>query len=250
MSIETFKTWVWRPQPVHNPSLRLFCFPFACGGGLTFRTWPDELPMAIETNAIQLPGREGRIQTPPFTRMKPLIEALEEALLPNLDVPFAFFGHSMGAVVAFELARKLRAARGLHPKHLFVSARRAPHLPSSRDPVHNQPTQELVRTLRRMGGTPEQVFNEPELMALFLKIARADFELLETYTFTPGEPLECPISVFHGLQDQEVTEDEAKTWREHTSGAFSQRTLPGGHFFLNTARRPLLRAIAQDLGFV
>lgn len=184
---------------------------------------------------------------PPFTQLTPLVEAVTVALLPYLDQPFAFFGHSMGALVSFEVARLLRKNYQLSPVQLFVSGRRAPQLPNSESPIHALPEAEFLEELRRLNGTPEEVLANAELMEILLPVLRADFAVLETYGYSAEPPLECPITAFGGLQDTEVSCDHLEAWRNQTSAAFSLQMFPGDHFFLHSAQALLLQSLARQL---
>jgi medium-chain acyl-[acyl-carrier-protein] hydrolase len=184
---------------------------------------------------------------PPVTRLSPLIEALAEALFPLLDIPFAFFGHSMGALVSFELARRLRRESAVQPIRLFISADRAPQIPNRDPPIHSLPEGEFLVELCRLNGTPREVLEDDELRAIMLPLLRADFAVYETYEYSTEPPLDCPISAFGGLQDQRVSRDDLEAWRDQTSVAFSLRMFPGDHFFLNTTRPSLLEALSQEL---
>ena len=246
-STSTFDTWVSWPKPNSQASLRLFCFPYAGGAALTFRTWPDSLPSAIEICPVELPGRGKRITSVPFTRLQLLVQAMAIAILPYLDKPFAFFGHSMGGLVSFELARLLRKNYGKSPVHLFVSGYPAPQVPAPDPPIHALPEPEFLEELRRLNGTPEAVLENTELMQLLLPAIRADFAVIETYAYTPESSLDCPITAFGGLQDREVSYDNLKVWQEQTNAAFSLHMLPGDHFFLQSAQALLLQSLSQEL---
>lgn len=183
---------------------------------------------------------------PPFTELDSLVRAVGLAIAPHLDRPFAFFGHSMGALIGFKLARQLRRHCGLQPVHLFVSGRCSPQ--SVKDtPAADLPDAEFLETLRRFNGTPSEVLENSELMELVLPALRADFAVCESYTYTPGQPLDCPITAFGGLEDESVSRDCIEGWREHTSGPFVARMFPGDHFFLNTCGPLLLEAISKAL---
>ncbi len=241
--------WFWRPKPIEHPAVRLVCFPYACGGTQTFRTWPGHLPPEVEVNAVQLPGRERRYTEPPFRRLDALVDALVAAIREGEGPRVAFFGHSMGALVAFESARKLyEVGHPAAPAWLFVSGRRAPHKQRRGQQIlHTLPEPELVRFLQELGGTPAGVFEDPDLRQVVVRLARADFELLETYRYRPGPPLPCPITVFRGTHDPAVDLEEAQAWADHTSAAFDLHELPGDHFFVNTATDLLLARIAAAL---
>lgn len=241
------EAWITRPQPHRRARCRLFCLPYAGGGSSLFRSWPAHLPPTIEICAVELPGRGGRLQEPPFTQLAHLLEAMVPALLPYLDKPFALFGHSMGALISFELARHLRRAYDLRPICLFVSGCRAPQMTAAHPPLHVLPEAKFMAELRRLDGTPEPVLQHGELMQLLLPLLRADFTLYETYTYDDEAPFECPISAFGGAQDPLVSRHSLAAWRDQTQGAFKLRILPGDHFFLNSACACLLQAITADL---
>jgi medium-chain acyl-[acyl-carrier-protein] hydrolase len=232
-----------------NPAarVRLFCLPYAGGGASIFHSWPDKLSAACEIYAVHLPGRENRLTEPPFTKLSPLVQTLTEALLPRLTTPFAFFGHSMGALIGFELARELRRQQAPSPTHLFVSGREAPQLPSREPPIHALPEPQFIAELQRFNGTPKEVLEYPELMQLLMPALRADFAVCETYTYTNDAPLDCAITAFGGLQDHRVSRERLEPWNDQSRASFSLRMLPGDHFFLHKAEALLLKIIAQIL---
>lgn len=239
--------WIVYPRPNPQARLRLFCFPYAGGGASIYRLWPNDLPAAVEVCAIQPPGRETRMREKPFTHVAPLAQALAPILRPYLDRPFAFFGYSLGSLVGFELARELRRQGDAQPLHLFVGGRRAPQTPDPEPPIHDLPEAEFLVELRRLSGTPEAVLQNAELMQLLQPLLRADFAVNETYVFTEDPPLDCPISAYGGLEDAEASREDLAAWREQTRGSFKLQMFPGGHFFLNSDRAMLLRAISEDL---
>jgi medium-chain acyl-[acyl-carrier-protein] hydrolase len=240
--------WVRCPRPSDQAVARLFCLPYGGGGAAIFREWPRDLWPEIEVWHVQLPGREARHRELPLTRLDALVEPLAEALVPHLDRPYSIFGHSMGALIGFELARLLRRQGAPGLSHLFVSARWAPHLPDQRPPLHGLPDPDLVEQLcRRYNGMPRAVLESADLMRLFVPIIRADLTLTETYVYAPEEPLDCSISAFGGLEDGAVTRNDLAAWGDQTRGSFTLRMLSGGHFFLQPLRPRLLSAIAADL---
>ncbi len=232
-----------------NPQarLRLFCFPYAGTGTSIFRTWSEGLPDDVDVCPVEFPGRGTRIMEAPFARLAPLVQALAQGLAPLLDKPFAFFGHSLGALVAFELARQLRRQLGIGPMHLFVSAARAPQTPARDRPMHALPEAELLDKLGRLNGVPEKVLEDKDVMRIMLPILRADLAVYETYLYSAEPPLACPISGFGGLQDHRVDRPDLEAWREQTSASFSLKMFPGDHFYLNAARPLLLQALGQEL---
>lgn len=239
--------WLGRFKPNPQARLRLFCFPYAGGGTVAFRGWAEQLPDSVEICPVQLPGREHRMREPALRRIPAIVEAAAESLLPHLDKPFAFFGHSMGAFISFDLARALRGSHGRAPAALFVSGCRAPHLKRRRPPTYDLPESEFMNELRSLNGTPRELLDSPDLMRVLLPLLRADFEASETYSYIAGAPLECPISAFGGTEDPEVERREIREWCEHTTAAFSLKMFSGDHFFLHSARPLLLTALAQQL---
>ena len=184
---------------------------------------------------------------PPVNSLSQLVQMLAKGLRPQLDKPFAFFGHSLGALLSFELAKEIRRESGLLPLHLFVSARVAPQTNCPGAPIHALPEPAFLKEIRRLNGTPREVFNVPELLELIIPVLRADFALNETYSYLPDPLLECPITAFGGLQDDSTTPEGLEAWRYQTKYAFALRMLPGDHFFINSARPLLLRILHGEL---
>lgn len=225
----------------------MFCLPYAGGGASIYRGWGASLPADVEVCPVQLPGRESRMREAPIVRSEPLTTAIADALQPYMNLPFVFFGHSMGAALGFELARELRRRGQPLPLHLFVSGRRAPQIPAREEPIWDLPEPEFLVKLRELNGTPEEVLQHEELMKLLIPILRADFQVNETYEFTPAEPFDFGISAFGGLGDEDVTRDDVAAWQEHTRGRFRMRMLPGDHFFIHGSKDMVLEAVARDL---
>jgi medium-chain acyl-[acyl-carrier-protein] hydrolase len=242
-----FDPWIACRKPNPRARLRLFCFPYAGTGAAIFRNWSDGLPEDIEVCPVQFPGRGTRLMEAPFTQLSALVQALAEGIQPILDKPYAFFGHSLGALVSFELARHLTKQSGIGPIRLFVSGDRAPHLPSRHRPIHALPTGEFMDELRRLNGTTNQILENLELMQIMLPVLRADFALYENYVYATEPPLNCVISGFGGLQDQRVSRGDLEAWGDLTSDSFSLRMFPGDHFYLNTTRPLLLQLLSREL---
>jgi medium-chain acyl-[acyl-carrier-protein] hydrolase len=226
---------IWVKRTGQNPQtcFRLFCFPYAGGGASIFRTWPERLPSDIEVCAIQLPGRENRLRETPFAKLSSLIDALADVLYPYMDIPFAFFGHSLGSLISFELTRRLRRQKAPCPSQLFVSGCRAPQIPNPDPPIHQLPDVEFIEELRRFNGTPQAALDNLELMEVFLPLLRSDMRLNETYVYDHEAPLDCPISAFGGLEDEVVSREELAAWSDQTRSRFNIHMLPGDHFFFN-----------------
>jgi medium-chain acyl-[acyl-carrier-protein] hydrolase len=238
--------WLGNWKPNRRASVRLFCFPYAGGADSVFRSWQQILTDTIEVCPVQLPGRGSRITEPPCTDIKQLVQDAGQALAPYLDKPFAFFGHSLGALIAFELARYLKREYSESPVHLFASGRCSPQ--TTNGPLDLKLfDSKLPEMLRRYNGTPEEVLDDPELMELILPVLRADLALCKSYIYTPQLPFSFPITAFGGLDDHGVPRRYIESWREHTTGPFVLRMFPGSHFFLNTSRLPLLEAISKEL---
>jgi medium-chain acyl-[acyl-carrier-protein] hydrolase len=240
-------SWIIRRKPSPQARLRLFCFPYAGGGVSIFRAWSDTLPADVEVCPLQFPGRGTRLMEPPFTQLSPLVQALAEALFPLLDKPFAFFGHSLGALVSFELARRLRRQYAVQPVRLFISADRAPQIPNRDPAIHSLPEGEFLTELRRLKGTPTELLEDEEVMQIMLPVLRTDFAVYETYRYSTEPPLNCPISAFGGLQDHRVNRGDLEAWRDHTGVSFSLTMFPGDHFYLNTTQPALLQVLSQEL---
>jgi medium-chain acyl-[acyl-carrier-protein] hydrolase len=227
--------------------VRLLCFPYAGGSAAAYRDWQKALPDTIEVWPIQLPGRGKRLSEDPYTQIAHLIDKLGEDILSNMDGPFAIFGYSMGALIGFELARRAQRKGASGPIHLFAAARRAPHLPPNHRLTYGLPDIELIAELRDMQGTPPQLLENQEAMRLFLPAIRADFELVQTYCFTAGPALRCPLTAMGGLRDRSVDYEQVEPWKAHTLARFAVRMFPGDHFFINQCERDLLAVVAQEL---
>ncbi|PRQ06489.1 thioesterase II family protein [Enhygromyxa salina] len=239
--------WV-RADSMTAARLPLLCFPHAGGGGLGYRSWSQGLPAHVGVWPIELPGRESRVAEAPFRRIPALVDALVEALSGHLDRPYALFGHSMGAVLAFEFARGLRRVGGRGPELLVVSARRGPTVYEVQPTrLHDRPDVELVAYLRRLGGTPREVLDDPAMASFVLGALRADFEMLETWAYTPELALDCPILAFAGRSDPHAPATDVARWRELTTGAFELCELPGDHFFIHPERAAVLERIGAAL---
>ena len=224
--------WLGGPPPSPDARLRLFCFPFAGGGASAYQGWIGKLPEGAELCRIQLPGRENRFVDPAIDDGKVLINALAQELRPFLDVPFAFFGHSMGSMISFELIRLLAREHGPQPLAFFPSGHRGPHMPLRRRHWADLPKPELISELQDIDGIPQELLEHDELLELLLPTVRADLKLYETYEYEPGDPLSCPITAFGGDGDALVNAEELAGWAQHTSAASEHHILPGGHFYL------------------
>ncbi|MFJ8623896.1 thioesterase II family protein [Kitasatospora sp. NPDC093550] len=225
-------------------AIRLYCFAHSGGAVGEFVRWGDELP-EVEVWGVQLPGRGSRLDEEPYTAVEPLVAALVEQA--SFEGPFAFFGHSLGALLAYETARALRD-RGLpQPECLLLSAHPGPHLARRLPPLYHLGDQELFAVIQgEYGSLPEEITEDPELLALVMAPHRADFEIVDTHRHRPGPPLGLPLHVFGGSEDRLTPEDLA-AWERHSDGPLSLHLLPGGHFYLREQRAALLGHLRRVL---
>lgn len=212
-----------------------------------FARWNAASGGRLEICAVHLPGRESRITENAFTSVDALVPALVDRLTPHLDRPYALFGHSMGALIAFETARELRRRSLPSPARIFASAFRAPHLPDRFPNRHVLDDEAFVADLRKLAGTPDEVVADEEMMALLLPTLRADVTLCETYVHRVDDPLDVPLTVCGGEDDARVSRDELEGWRRHTRAGMELRIFPGHHFFLKSHRAAVVAAIADRL---
>ena len=226
---------------------QLFCFAHAGGGPSFFRPWRAGLVPEIAVRPVLLPGRESRLDESPFRHMAELLEPLCAALEPYLDHPYAFFGHSMGAAVAYEVARRFSDRSRGGPTCLLVSGRRAPGMTTNRRRLSELPDDEFLGEVGRLNGMPPEVLNEPELVSMLLPTLRADFELAETYQPLPGGHLGCPVIAYMSTSDPETNYTEVVGWRDVTTGEFTMRVFRGDHFYLKGGRPDVLNAVREDL---
>jgi medium-chain acyl-[acyl-carrier-protein] hydrolase len=239
--------WLRRCGGTANPRLRLICLPYAGAGASLFRPWrlPDSLH--AEVWAVQPPGREDRWREAPVRRVDLAVRALTDGLRPLLDLPYALFGHSMGALLAFELSRHLRRLGAPPPVRLFVSAFRAPHLPAWRPPLTPLTEPLLLARVAEMVGPSKSAVTDPELLSALVPLMRADFELCETYRYAPEAPLQLPVTCFAATDDSEVRVEEMSAWHRHTTGDCQLYPFTGGHLFLLDHREDVLAHVASDL---
>lgn len=227
--------------------MRLFCFSYAGGSAASYYSWQAALDPAIEVCAIALPGRGARLGEPPVRSLALLVETLARIIGRERDLPFAFFGHSLGALVAFEVARHCQRNGAPMPERLFLSGSAAPpNRPLSRR-LHELDDASLIAALRQYNGAPAAVLDEPELMALMLPTVRADFALAADYAYQREPALAVPLSVYGGEHDQHVCFDGLKQWRHETTGPTSLHCFPGDHFFIQSARQAVLAQLKSEL---
>jgi medium-chain acyl-[acyl-carrier-protein] hydrolase len=247
MPVITTSPWLVTLAPNPAARLRLFCFPYAGCGASMYATWHRALPADVEVSAVQMPGRESRLKEPPLRDWDELGQRLEETLSPWAGQPLALFGHSLGALIAFEMAQRLTHAPGCRLAHVFVSGCRAPHLSWDDMRTQHLPRAAFVEELRRLQGTPADVLACPEVLDLFLPTLRADFGLVETYIYRERPPLSVPISVYGGIADESASPAALSGWHRHTTSSHRQVMFPGTHFFLTEQPAAVFSALTNEL---
>ena len=240
-------SWFQVARPAPAAALRLFCFPYAGGSATIYDGWAAALPADIEVLAVQYPGRGNRFREPLIGSCRDLVAALLPQIRPLLGKPFAFFGHSNGGLVSYELARALQQVGISQQVHHFISAHRAIHLPRSGRIMHGLPDAEFVRELASLGGTPQELLASQELLELFLPVLRADFALSETYVFPGGAPLRTNMSVLYGSEDLDVPEHDVLKWAELIDGRIDAQRFEAGHFFVNSHKQQVIDWVGRRL---
>ncbi len=244
----TNSDWFICLQPQPAARIRLFCFPYAGGTVALFGDWPQRIASEIELWVAYLPGRGKRLHEPVYKRIRPLIAELKAAIEPLTQQPFAFFGHSLGARLVFELTNSLRHAEQPMPRHLFLSACPAPQLSPRSQLLHTLPRNELLAEMRKRGGMSADILAQPAVLDALLPALRGDLAVLETAVYQPQPPLDTPITVFGGTADFVVQPDSLDAWQLHTNNEFRVQMFVGNHFFLETAVGGLTKAISNTVG--
>lgn len=240
-----FNAWVTCPQPQPGAGCRLFCLPFAGGGSSLYRGWSAQLSPGIEVCPIQLPGRESRISEPALDNHRTLATALANQLSLYVDRPYYVYGHSMGALLAFEVLRLLQESGQPLPELVFLAAHRAAHLPPRRRSLLDLDDAEFISRISAFGGFQREVLESAELLELVMPTLRADFSVCDGYQYAPGAPLDCPIVAISGADDPEVPPPDMSPWQEHTRHPLQHVTLDAGHFFLKTHSDELMAVIRR-----
>jgi surfactin synthase thioesterase subunit len=240
------KGWILRKTVNHDADVRLFCFPHAGGGASAYSGWAAELPR-VEVCPVQLPGHENRAGEPLLRSIRDMATAAATELYPLFDRPFALFGHSMGSLIAFDLARILRARNAPQPFLLIASGHCAPDVPLQRARIYDRPHDEFVAELSSMEGTPPEILEDEDMLSFFLPPLRADFEACDCYTYVDEPPLDVPILAMGGLGDTCEPWPHVAAWERHTNAPFDLRLFDGGHFFLHRHRRRIFDEIRRAI---
>jgi medium-chain acyl-[acyl-carrier-protein] hydrolase len=227
--------WIARPRPAAGPALRVICFPHVGAGGAAFNSWLGRLPAGVDLCVIRLPGRENRLHEPLIDDWRGLFGLLEPEVTPLLDRPFAVLGHCSGSVLAYEFTRRLRAAGRPAPVLLVLSSAEAPAVRRIDDPLHVLPDRELIERIIGYGGMAPEVLGDPGLMALFGRILRADYQVIERLEYSAGPPLDVPITVIGGRHDEFVSSQAMAAWSAETTREFSLHLIDAGHYILSDA---------------
>lgn len=229
------------------PVLRLYCFPYAGGSPDVFRSWQRWFPEKIDICLVHLPGRGRSIGEQPFRKLLPLAKRIADLMDCETRIPYALYGHSMGALISFELGRELCRRHATGPEHLLISGRRAPQYSRNEPPTFNLPRNEFLSELRNLNGTPKEFLDNPELIDLFINVLKADFELVETYEYYPAEPLHCPVTVYGGLDDTHISPETCHAWQGQTSANCTVRMFKGDHFFVRNPVPEFIAAFKKDV---
>lgn len=228
-------------------STRLFCFPYAGGNAATYAHWSKQLHPEVEVIGLQLPGRANRLFEPAYSSMAPLTDAIFEQITPLLDRPFAFFGHSLGSRVAFDLMKKMNRNNLPLPSVFFASGSRAPSIKPRELATYSLPDAQFIEHLRTLSGTPDAIIDNPDLMAVCLPLLRADFELSETYLSNTDHKLDTRLHIFSGREDSDITRLDLMQWSSHFIEPGQLTIFSGGHFFIDQSSEPVLEKVDKEL---
>jgi medium-chain acyl-[acyl-carrier-protein] hydrolase len=230
-----------------DAAVRLLCLPHAGAGATAYRAWGAEFPAAVGVCPVQPPGREKRRREPPLTTAQEIAVQLADEISEAVRPPYAIFGHSTGAVCAFEVVREIRRRGGPEPVHLFVSGRQAPQQPLEHTPLDGLSVDELAVVLRRLGGTPDEVLGQLDVLAMLQPLLVADFTVNESYLYRPEQPLDVPVTAFAATRDRGAEPERMAAWAAQTTASFAVHALSGGHFAIFDHARSVAGRIAADL---
>lgn len=236
-----------RHQVREGAKFRIFCFPYAGGSAAIYRPWHSDFPSQIELCAVEIPGRI-QLRTPPAETLDSLVESIFPDILEFLDRPFAFFGHSFGSIIAYEVTKRLQKENKDLPVHVWVSSRRAPQVPLSIEPTYPLQDEQFIDVIQRQyGAIPKAVLAEKELLNLLLPILKADIKVNELYVGSLNPILQVPLTVFYGVQDHSVSRENLEKWAETTSAGCDLQSFAGGHFFIDTERQAVTHKMLEKI---
>ena len=239
--------WFFCNKPKSGATMRLFCFPFSGGGASVYRSWSDAMSEEIEVRCVQLPGRETRYKEARVTDIKTLVKDIVKAIECYQDKPFAFFGYSLGALLAFEVSRELRKQNMKLPNHLFVAAMHAPQAPPVHPPLSKLADDKFLQQIEHYYQPQDEAWNNPGLREIFLPVLKDDIALSDSYTYQDEMPLPCPIDVFAGEDDRGAPLALTQCWSEQTSTQMNHHVFKGGHFFINTSLNEIQSLVLKAL---
>lgn len=239
-------SWLTSINESRDPTAQLFCIPYAGGGASVFRSWKKYLSPKIAAYAIQLPGRETRFSEPPDRDLKTVALAIADAITRTPNLPFAIFGHSLGAAIAYEVTAQLEA-QNRKPLQLFISGRQSPDRKSLRKPIAHLPDEEFIEQLKAYNTTPREIFENSEIVELLLPMLKADFSMAENYQHQINSKLQTPIIALGSKGDIWLSPESIANWANKTHGSFSSHWFEGGHLYLNQEAEALVRYIQQIL---
>ena len=239
--------WFVAPRPEPAARIRLFCFPYAGGSSATYRSWISQLPDHVELIAVELPGRAARILEEPLDSLDAVTDELVPRMVPLLDKPYALFGHSMGARIAYATACKIQENGHDSPSDFFASGSRAPHIARDRRSLHDLPRAEFIHELRKLNGTPPEILRDEEMLDLILPFLRADFRIAETRLPIPDNRLAPSVHVFGGMADTDIVPGDLKAWKLFFEGTMSVHLYDGGHFFIETCKSSVVKKVGEIL---
>jgi len=241
--------WIKITRENPQAKMRMFTFHYAGGARSMYRDWWKDLPHELEILSVQLPGREDRLNETPYRSFFPMIQSLSQSFKPYLDKPYIFFGHCMGGLTSFEVARQLRRTGLRLPEHMFISSFIGPHIPrpERKSIIFNIPEGMVDDFFVELGGTPQEVLDNLGLMTLARVVMDADLDLLRSYEYIEETPLDIPISTFGAVQDKLVIVEEIEEWRKQTSQNWDLTLYPGNHFYIQMHRPYLMRTLNQKI---
>jgi medium-chain acyl-[acyl-carrier-protein] hydrolase len=240
------KSWI-KLSKSENDNFRVLCFPYSGGTAQVYRPLTNLLPDGVSVYSYELPGRGRRFGEEIPGMLSGLVEDAFSSIRGLIERPYAFLGHSLGGIIAFEMTRHLRKQGQPLPKHLFVSGIRAPQVPKREGEAFNLPRQAFIEKIKDMGGTPSEILENEEMLDIMIPVLRKDFQIYETYSYSQDVPMPIPITAFGGRGDNFVTEDDIRQWSEHTSSLFDMQIFAGDHFFILDNMNNVAQSIARAI---